>query len=99
MINEDQIAIIAHCFVSRSDWPAWRKINSDISIDYDAFLERLKKFCEEVAKKGGRAVKVEVKPDVFLAWCRRTSRNIDATARGDYAATRLIELEGDTGSE
>ena len=85
---------IVHCFVSRDDWSEWRRINPDIppGRDYDAFLKDLRKFCDHVAVKGGRAVKINVNPSDFLAWCRSTGRDINANARADYAAIRFIEL-------
>jgi len=86
---------VVHCVVSRADWPEWVRINPDIppGRNYDAFLEDLAQAYQGAIEDGGRAVKVDVKPAEFLAWCRKTGRNVKASSRAAYAAFRLIELQ------
>jgi hypothetical protein len=82
------------CFVSRSNWPEYCRISTDIPVgsDYDTFLHAVEKFCDDMAAKGGRAIKIEVKPADLLAWCQARRLQVNPSSRSHYAATRLIEL-------
>jgi hypothetical protein len=82
---------IAHCFVSREDWPEWCRVNPDIAGDYDVFLKGLAKFCQDIEAEGGIVVKVNVQPSEFVAWCAHRGRNIDSKSRAAYAAFRMVK--------
>ncbi len=85
---------IGHCRVSREDWGEWIRINQDLAgADYETFSEQLRRFCDDVAERGERAVVVDVKPADFLAWCRKSGRNVDADARALYASVKIAEME------
>ena len=40
-------------------------------------------------------MKVEVDVEELLEWCRQQGRPVDAAARAEFAAEKLIEKQGD----
>ena len=89
------ITPVGHCFVSREEWPEYCRISTDIPVgsDYDTFANAVQKFGDEVVARGGRFIKIGVKPADILSWCQARGRQIDASARADYAAARLLDLD------
>lgn len=86
---------IGYCFVTRDDWPEWLRANPDIpaTADYATWLINIAEFCKGIEAQGGRAIQVKVKPAEFLTWCHAVGRQeINSSARADYAAARMIQL-------
>jgi hypothetical protein len=85
---------IGFCFVSREDYPEFRRISVDgdaMADEYDGFVTHIEKFQSEMKKQGGAAIKLYIKPEELLAWCESKGRPVDSNARAEYAARRLIE--------
>ena len=88
---------MAFCGCSRDDWPEWVKINTDLPPDatYDNWVSNIKQFRERIAAQGGIAVQIDVKPAEFLAWCQANGRDVNSSARANYAAFRFAQLKRD----
>lgn len=89
---------IGHCFVSRNDWHDWLAVNSDMdpAADYDLWCEQIDNFANEIAKNGGRLTKINVQPAEFSAWLKANQRNVDASARAAFAASRMGGVANET---
>lgn len=75
-------------FVSREDYHELLRIVDDqnsFPSDYDSFLKLCDNMIEDYKKAGLNIIKVNINPSELAEWCRSQNRNIDSTARAEYA--------------
>jgi hypothetical protein len=61
--------------------------------DYAVYVKRINDFQQSIATKGEVLVKVQIKPAHLLAWCKNQGREVDASGRAAYAASRDLTLQ------
>lgn len=86
---------LAVAWFREEDWARWRSIDPDFQPDYDHWLRRAETAFERHKALGKRVVKVTLDPEEFVVWSRATTGVVDAGARAEFAAIRL--MRGDTG--
>ena len=84
-INSIQVVM----FVGREDYPELLSIcddPNDLPQNYDLFLKRIDEMDLALKESGMALVKVNIKPNEFLEWCRKKNLRVDGRARAEYAA-------------
>jgi hypothetical protein len=90
------VQMVPLCFVTRADYPKFRRIAKDgyaMPDSYDVYLARLQNYAEALEEQGGVAYQIYIKPAELLRWCDGEGREVTADARGSYALMRLKEFE------
>ena len=87
---------IAVAWLEVEDWARWREIDPTLHFDYSQYALKLAAVMEKMRDAGYNLTKVGIKPDEFLAWSAANGGRVDAAARTNFAASRL--LRDDTSS-
>ena len=73
----------------REDYPRVLTVMQDahtLPATYDQWLKRAHEAIALVEREGATAVRVELDPDKFVAWCRLRGLNIDAKSRNLFGS-------------
>lgn len=87
---------IRHLMVTAEDYAEFLRVCVDgdtMSPDYAVFAQCVEDFCEGVRAQGGVPIKVYIKPGDLVAWCRSVGRQVDASGRENYAASRDLSRQ------
>ena len=79
---------VAIAWLRADDWPTWQALDDDLP-DYDIWLLKITGAIERVERKGLRAERIEIDPELFAAWCQTHRKTICADARAQFAAVLL----------
>ena len=85
-------------FYSEADWPRAKAVMVDghtFPATYAEFTAKVEKAEAQLRRQGTPTIRVYLRLDEFLAWCRAHGRQVDTHARADFAA--LKAREQDTG--
>ncbi|MGE0659818.1 MAG: hypothetical protein AB7O63_10005 [Reyranellaceae bacterium] len=86
--------IVALPWYHRTDWPALHQAFADreaINPCYDQWKSRAIAREQRWRDDGYTVLRVEVRPETFLAWCQQNGRKIDHAARRAYADEVLAQ--------
>lgn len=73
----------------RQDYPRILQIMADAELlppTFDKWQGKAEKLEREIARKGGKPVRVQIDPDKFVAWCTAHGHDVDAAGRRAFAA-------------
>lgn len=58
---------------------------------YEDWRKNVKRFVRFMEKDGRQVIKVPIDIDEWVAWCRKTGRDLDGEARSEFVAEKLAE--------
>ena len=76
---------VAIAWLLEKDWKVWQALDSEMP-DYPRWLSKIEAGIKQAELAGGQAVKIEIDPDTFVAWCKTVGRD----SRSQYAAQILM---------
>lgn len=71
----------------REDYPRILEVMEDrhlLAPTYDEWLRAAEKGIQHFTDKGLIAIKAEIEPESFLAWCKERGLKVDAKARNEW---------------
>ncbi len=95
--NDDE-AVVAVGWYKPSQWERLEEIAPDVKELWESYEQWHAAMTRRISRRPGqprRYVKVEIDVEELLEWCRRQGRPVDAAARAEFAAEKLIEKHGD----
>ncbi len=84
-------------FFSEDEWNAARVGMEDGHTFHDTyaeFLARIEQGERDLRGKGYATVRVHIRMDEFLPWCKANGRKVDAQSRSTYAALKVAQQDG-----
>ncbi len=85
---------MAIAWMNKDDWPRWLEVDHEFQPDYAHWRKRMEATIERLEAEGIHAVKVIIRPDEFVEWCRFNGCAVDSKGRSLYAALALAESQG-----
>ncbi|MGB2821451.1 MAG: hypothetical protein WBF17_10745, partial [Phycisphaerae bacterium] len=94
--NDDEV-VVAVGWYKPSQWERLEEIASDIKEIWESYEQWHAAMTRRISRRPGeprRYVKVEIEVEELLAWCQQRDRPVDAAARAEFAAEKLVEQHG-----
>lgn len=81
---------IAAAWLHAEDFARWREVDAHFVGSYEIWLRRMEAMIEQLKSRGVNVVKIEVRPEEFLAWARSAGASVDSKGRSAFAAWKFM---------
>ena len=88
-------------FFTEAEWLAAKTVMEDghtFHTSYLQFLAVVEQAERKLRRQGQASIRIYLRMDEFIPWCRANGRKINREARSDYAAWKAKEADGGTGN-
>ncbi|MCW2406151.1 hypothetical protein M2336_002780 [Sphingobium sp. B1D7B] len=88
-VRGKQVIDTGVAWYKRADYPRILEIVADpelLPATFDQWQELAEQLERQVARSGGRLIRVDLNPKKFIAWCAANGHNLDARGRMAFAA-------------
>lgn len=84
------MANVAVAWLKKDDWKTWQDLDDQVP-PYDQWLSKINSAMKDAERAGAKTEKIEIEPEIFVAWCKAKGVKVGRDSQSAYAAEVLMK--------